>query len=594
MLGSYITIAFRTLARHKKYSIINFATLTLGLVPVILLLLYVHYEIGFDKYHEKADSIYRVVSESQRLGERFVTGVQRGALAPTMVDRLPEVVSATRLRRVGRAELQYGNKRFIERNFLYADPEIFEIFSFELLSGDPQKALAETESIVLSEEMVAKYFGEEEPLGKTLTFGARRLEVTGVLKRIPRQSHFLVDFLVPANLLGGVNLISTRAGILNSGSWTFIYFLLREDADADELEKEFPKFLEPYYSKLDLRQIRFFFQPLTDIHLYSRLHRELFPNGDIKLIYIYSSVALLILLISCISYVNLACVRSAERAREVGVRKVSGAQRSHLIKQFLGESTILTLLAVSVAIILTSLFLPYFNAFVEREIEPMTLLEGRFLLWTFCVIVLVGLCSGSYPALVLSAFKPVAVFRSKYGCAKPSRFRSTVAVIQFAFCTLFIVAALIVHQQLQFVQKKDLGYRQDQIVIVPIRERHVRTQLNVLKTELRRHPNIISVASSQYVPNRGWFARSYQKVSSNQGTVSIIFDNISVDYDFIKLFEMEIIDGRDFSRDFGTDASEALIVNETAVRSAGWKSALGQELVGYDDRKTGKVIGVVK
>ncbi len=595
MFKTYVTITLRNLSRQKKYAFINLAALTLGLVPVILILLYVQYELSFDRYHKKKDQIYRVVNETTGLfGQKFLSPMYPSPLAQTMVDKLPEVVSVTRLQDGGSRELEYGEKKFVERNLIYADREIFDIFSFEIVKGNPKTALAQPQSIVLSEAMAKKYFDDEEPMGKFLKLdGFRELRVTGVLKNVPKQSHFLVDFLVPASLMGRSN---TRAGVLDPNSWGFanffIYFLVRQDADVGQLEKKFPKFLETYSSNQHLNRARHFFQPLSDIHLYSHLSTELRPNGDINMVYLYASIAVIILLVGCISYINLATIRSTERAKEVGMRKVCGANRSQLIMQFLGESTVLTLLATIMAIYISALVLPYFNSFVESEIEMGILIKGQSLLWLFTVIALVCICSGSYPALVLSAFEPVMVLKGKFGNAKPSHFKTALVIAQCAFSMLFIIMVLVVHKQLAFFRNNDLGLKKDPIVVIRL-DGKITANLEAVKTELRRYPNILHVSSVSYLANQSYTQRRLKIPGQpDDATIDMCYSN--VDYDYLDLFEIEVMAGRKFSKDFPTAVRSSFILNETATKALGWKeSAIGREFSDGPNRK-GTIIGIIK
>ncbi len=597
MFKMYVTTTLRNLRRYKQYTLINLAALTLGLVPVIFILLYLQYELSFDRYHERADRIFRVVHDQHDLfGKKSQSPVLPSPLASLMVDKLPEVAAVTRLRgsRVREFKFTYGEKQFSEKNLVYADPSVFDIFSFELRKGNAKTALNEPQSIVVSEAIARKFFGDNDPMDKVLHLeGSPPLKVTGVLKNVSKQSHFLVDFLVPASL---VSSSATYAGKFDAGSWGFsswlIYILVREGADAVKIETKLPKLLETYSSNDVLNQSHFALQPLTDIHLHSHLSTEIGRNGDIKTVYLYGSIALIMLLIGCISYVNLATVRSSERVREIGVRKVCGARRSQLIAQFLGESIVLTLIAVVMAIVILELVLPYLNSFVERDLELSALFHGTSLVRLIVLFMLVSVCSGSYPALVLSGFSPVRVLKGRLGSTRPSHFRTTLVVAQCVFSIVFIVMALVVLKQMEYFRSQDVGYNIDRIVVVGI-DKVLRDNLEAVKVELRQYPGILQVSSVSYLANQSFTARRIQIPGGGEdATIDMCYSN--VDFDYLDLFEMKILEGRKFLRASASDVKGAYILNETAVKSLGWEgSAIGKE---FSDRpgNKGKVIGIIK
>jgi len=588
MLKSYLTIAFRNLTRRRQYTILNLTALTLGVVPVILILLFVHYELGFDQYHTKKDRVYRIIWESPGwYGQTSWMATFPGPLPSAMVRDLADVVSAIRVGPRSPGVVKYGEREFKESEIVYADPGIFNIFSFELTRGNPFKALADPNSIVISESMAEKYFGGEDPMGKALTLdGFRRLQVTGVLKNIPRQSHFLADFLVPAALRGPS---ATPAGTFDENSWGFsqwhVYFLVREGTDITALEERFPRFRENYPAFPP--DARYHFQPLDDIHLRSPQALDKGSAGSMDFIFLYSSLALVLLLISCVSYINLAVVSSAERGREVGVRKVNGASRRQLIFQFLGESVMLTFFATMLSVGLVAAILPVFNAFVEREIGIETLFGVRILQSVAGVILLVGGCAGSYPALILSGFKPANVLKGRFGGARPSRFRKALVVVQCACSLLFIVAPLIVRQQVRYGRDIDQKYGKDQILVLML-DRSLRDNLVAVKNELRSNPDVIQVSSMSYLLNKAYSGKRVQVPGAADGTtIDMAYSNI--DFDYLELFGVEVTEGRGFSPEISGDVRGAYIVNQTAARALGWEGAA----VGRQFEK-GKVIGVVK
>ena len=590
MFKNYLKIAMRNIRKHKGYSFINIAGLAIGLAAVILILLYVQFELSFDRYHEKAGRIYRVAGE--RVGSERPSSVMPAPLAPAMMAEFPEVVSATRFYDLNNVYISYGDKNFFEDKFFFTDPETFDMFSLELVKGNPRTSLSDPYSILLSESMVEKYFGNEDPMGKTIIFrGTHDFKVTGILKNMAENSHFTMNFVVPFEAIPKIN---RRYDPESWGAFSFnTYFLLRENADPDALEEKFLPLLEKYIGKDVSKEIRIFFQPLTRIHLHSNTTGEISKTADIRIIILLSSIAFLILVIACINYMNLATARSVHRSREIGVRKVIGANRSHLIKQFLGESMVLTMLALVLAIAIAVIFLPYFNSLVGRNLNLNILQNRQFLLWLFVLVGFVGLFAGSYPALTISAFKPAIILGNRFGGLKRSMIRNVLVIIQFMISIILIFATLVVKDQLDFIRNKDMGFERDRIIVVDIRNRSIRNNLDTIKNELERNPNILSVSSSYFLPNLTDMATLANWPGQLKERKQEIYLNF-IDEDFVDLYSIEIVQGRNFSRDFPSDSKGAFLLNETAVKAIGWESAPGKELTHYIGRRTGKIVGVMK
>lgn len=593
MFKNYLKIAFRNISRHKGYSFINIFGLAVGLAALVLILLYVQYEFSFDKYHKKSDQIYRIgVKWSGIVGKETDFVRTPMPLAPALKDEFPEVLSAVRLQSHAETAVSYGEKNFLEKRLFFADPDIFKIFSFPLLRGDPGTALKEPDSVILSERMAKKYFGSENPIGKVLVCdGKDPLKVTGVMKDIPSNSHFVMDFVVPFKFL--------RARTRNK-SWSWLsyltYILLRKDADPRALEGKFTASMGRHYKK-ELgtdwtAKNRLFLQPLSRIHLYSHRVGEIEANSDIKYIYIFSAIALLILVMSCINYMNLATARSARRSREVGIRKVVGAKRKQLIRQFLGESLVLTFIALIIAVFMVETLLPAFNSLIERNLSLNLQKNSTVLLGIF---VFVGLLAGSYPALAISSFKPVTVIKGKYTSGPTgSALRNFLVVIQFSISIILVVCTLVVKNQLSFIKNRDPGYTKDRIVVVNIKDKEARKKITALKTRLLQHPNILSVSSSSSLPHD---VDSLQTMSwpGKPADVKALMYGCYVDYDFIDLYGIKILKGRNFSRDFPSDKQGAYLLNESAVKSLGWETPVGKDFFGEGEEKfRGKIVGVVK
>jgi putative ABC transport system permease protein len=595
MFKNYLKIAFRNIREHKVYSFINIFGLAVGLACLILILLFMQYELSFDTYHEKADQIYRLVKEeksetSKRMYKSLLTPK---ALVPTLKEECPEIIAATRLIKTSTV-ITYGEKNFLEKRIYFAEPDLLKIFSFDLVKGDPATALKDPRSIVLTQQMSKKYFGSRDPMGKTLAVdGTYQLKVTGVLKNIPKNSHFIMDFVIPLDaylLTQELKISEWRTNIFRS------YILLREDADPRQLEGKFPAIIKKVL-KRDLNYegpvpVRLFTQSLSKIHLYSHYGGELTANSDIRYIYLFTIIAVLILMMSCINYVNLATARAARRSKEVGIRKVVGAKRVHLIKQFLGESFLLTFIAFVIAIFIVEITLPGFNSLIEKDLSFNIINNFQFALGLFVLMVIVGVLAGGYPALAISSFNPITIVGGQHSSGpKGAALRNLLVLAQFTISIILIICTLVVNNQLGFIRHRDMGYSKDNILVMPIRDKEVGNKLDVVKTELLQNPDILSVSASNTLPNDvDWgFPADWPGKAEN---IEIIFYAGFVDYDFIDLYQLKLVEGRNFSRDFPSDEKGAYILNESAVKTLGWEAPLGREF-GSKTRR-GKIVGIIK
>lgn len=587
MFKNYLLITVRNLKKNSLHSMLNIVGLAVGLAAFLLIALYVQHELSFDRHFTNADRIFRVVRE-----DRAFTPA---ALAPAAVEKFPEITVAARILRSRDTLVSYGQKHFQEEKFYWADPEFFEVFSIFFLYGDPKTVLLDPDAILLSASTAKKYFGSGDPMGKTLVVSdAHQFKVAGVFKDMPANSHMIMDVIVPYKRyfqITGNDITSWRS------NFSYTYVLLQSGTNPEELESKFAPILEkPLFIKAGMQEPYpkiYSIQPVTEIHLYSHRMQEIPGNNDIKYIILFSSVALLILFIACINYMNLATARSLRRGREVGMRKVVGAQRKQLIFQFLGESVAVTVLAMSLAIFMLLLLLPVFNSLVERQLQLDLLNNPQLGLGLVGITLLVGILSGSYPAVRISAFRPIAVLgRSFFRKGKRSSMRNILVLVQFSITIFLIICTLTVKGQLDFIKKVDMGYAREQIITIPVRDRAVRRNIDSLKTELLGHPEVIAVATSGRLPNdidtftaRDWTGR-------NQDDPIPIFYN-TADYDFVDLFAMEIVQGRNFSQDFPSDEKGVFLVNEAAVSVAGWEEPMEQELTHWKGNK-GRIIGVIK
>ncbi|MCK6559026.1 ABC transporter permease [candidate division KSB1 bacterium] len=601
MLRNYVTIALRHLLRHKGYSLINILGLAVGMASCILILLHVHDELSYDQHHERADQIYRVTREwfNSDGSSSLHLGHVAPPIGPLLKNDFPGILQMVRIKSGGSPLLRHGDKVFQEERFYFSDPNIFEVFTLPLLKGDPHNALADPDGVVLTPAMARKYFGNEEPLGRVLNIDNQAdLKVTGIMPDMPANSHFHFDFL------GSMKLLERALGedeFKNWGSNNYAtYLLFPKNYHVENFLKAVPDFIGRHHpdGKEAIPQTTLRLQRLTDIHLFSHLDSEIEANGNIVYVYIFSAIAFFLLLIACINFMNLATARSANRAKEVGLRKVMGADRRQLIRQFLGETVVMALLALLLAVVLVEMALPKFNAFAGKELALRS--QGPFFILTSLlgVTLFVGIVAGSYPAFFLSRFQPVAVLKGqKIGSAR-SRFRSVLVVLQFAISIILIVGMGIVYNQLEYCRTKNLGLNKEHIVVLPVEQgREIVRRYPHLKNQLLQHPQIVSVAASKRVPSGRLLDSSGGSVPIGDKYEPLTFRiaNVRVDHSFIDTYGIQMAAGRNFSVDFPTDSTAAFILNETAVRKIGWPSpeaAIGKPFQ-YGNRQ-GRIIGVVK
>ncbi len=595
MFKNYLITAVRNIRRNKVYSLLNIFGLAIGMAAFILIFLYVRYELSFDRWHDNAGRIYRVVQKQPgnvHLGSDRIA-VSPSPLAAALMQDYPQVVSATRINYVPVAPFSYKDKSFVESSGLWVDPYFFKVFSVELVSGNTETALNEYNSILLSESKARKFFGEENPLGKTIQFNNRYdMVVTGIFKDFPKNSHFTSDIMMPFDAQR--TLTNRNLDTWGSNSY-YTYLLLQEGADPNALEGQLTALFKRY-SKGEAWEdtAEFYMQRLTRIHLYSNINFEIAPNGNIKYIYLFSSIAFLILFIACINYVNLATARSAKRSKEVGMRKVVGAHRSQLVKQFLGESTLITFIALCLTLELVTLSLPAFNRFIERDIAFNLVENPGLLIGVLITFAFVALLAGGYPAAYISKFRPISALKSLSDKGKRSSFmRNTLVVFQFVISILLILSTVVVYSQLRFIQNREMGYNREHIVVLRPRDRNLRKQIEVFKSELRGHTDILGVSASTSLPN-SISSSSHPSWPGKPEDLDAPIYFCECDYDFVDVFDLKLASGRNFSRDFTSDANGAFLINESAVKTIGWDEPLGKQFYRWDDEPHGQIVGVLK
>ncbi len=587
MFKNYFLVTLRNLKKNKTYSLLNIIGLAVGMTVFILIAVYVQYELSFDKHFDNADRIYRVVRD----GRAFTPA----ALGSALRGDLPEVESVARFMQRSNTLVSLEQNNFLEDEFYWADREMFEVFSIPFLSGDPKTALNDPFAIVLSQSTAIKYFGRTDPMGKTLTVGENlEFTVSGVFKNIPDNSHFIIDVVVPY-----ATFFQTTNNDINgwSSNFSYTYFLLREGASPQVLEHKISSLItDPIFKAEGFDEPypkMYFVQPITEIHLHSHRMQEIRVNNDIKFIILFSSIAVLILLIACINYMNLATARSLHRGREVGMRKVVGAQKGQLITQFLGESVAVAFMAMIFSIMMVLLVLPFFNNLVERQLNFNLFQNPKIFLGLVFVTVFVGLVAGSYPAMKMSGFKPISVLSGAFTRSqKGSSLRNVLVLVQFSITTILIICTIAVQGQLKFIKNVDMGYEKEQIITFQARGSSVRQNIQSIKAELLQSSYITAVTTSGSLPNNIDTFTSRDWTGRNPDVPIPIFYN-TADYDFIDLFGLEIVQGRNFSRDFTSDETGAFLVNETAVKVAEWESPVGRKLTHWTGA-TGNIVGVLK
>jgi len=585
MLKNYLKTAFRNILRHKGFSLINLSGLAIGMACCVILFLYIQSELSYDRFHEKADRIFRVVSQSERDGQPDRFAKTPAPLATALLNDFPEVEKAVRMSR-NSFHVFYDEKRFNEQVF-FADQELFDIFSFPLKFGDPESALADPYSLIISEKTAEKYFGKEDPIGEIIRLGDwQDFKITGVLANIPENSHLRFDFL--GRFADYARRHFDQWGIGNY----YTYILVSEGFSIDAFNEKIPDFVEKYRGR-DSRYVykqRYDLQAITRIHLHSKLRGEVSPNSDIRHIAIFSLVAFFILLIACFNYMNLSTARGSIRSREVGLRKVIGATKSQLINQFMGEMFVLSFISLVLSLLLIELIMPIFNDLAGKQLEADYFHNPVLIAFFAGIMIAVGLISGSYPALFLSRFQPSRVIKGVLGDKKNALLRRILVISQFAISITFIIATALIFYQLEFMKTKKLGFDKEHVLMIPLHDKEVLQKIETVKQEFLADPNVISASASSFFPGEKIWYQNYWFEGAEEMNAPMIHW-IAADHDFIDTYQIEILQGRNFSKEFSSDSQNAYILNEAAVKEIGWSEPLGMQ---FEIIERGPVIGVVK
>ncbi len=593
MFKSYLSVTLRNIRRQRGYSLINIAGLAVGMACCMLILLWVQDELSFDRYHENSDRICRITYAEEIGGAYDHYAMAPFISAPTFTAELPEVVTYTRYVQ-GTGLIAYGEKNFNETGIAYVDSAFFKLFSYPFIAGDPKTALKAPGSIVLTERMADKVFGKENPVGKALNLNNRMdLQVTGVIANVPSNSHFTFHYLISMSTIQKL-----RPDLFNN--WFIImgwsYLLLEKGGDPTEVEKKFVEVVETHAGQDAQRygtKQAFKLQKLTDIHLRSRLQAEIRGNGDMDYVTIFSVIALFILIVACINYMNLSTARSTKRGREVGMRKVLGAYKARLISQFLSESIIMSFLGLGFALVLVSISLPLFNNLTGKTLT-LQLLENRLLIIGFLgFMVFTGLAAGSYPAFFLSSFHPVNVLKGHSSSASSrSTFRNGLVVFQFAISVILIAGTFVILSQLNFMKNQSLGFDKDQVLVVRVRGRGIRQQFDVFKKELLKNPSIQSAVYSDGIPGSVHSVLTVNQEEMDESE-SHTMEVISADFGFVDTYGIEISHGRDFSVRVTTDTLGGFLINETAAKKLGWNEDAVGKKIGFSMQDMRPIVGIV-
>jgi len=576
MFKNYIIIAFRNFIRQKLFSLINVLGLAIGIACFILIMLWVTDELSYDKFNENYDEIYRPISYHRMDGPHFFSA-SPNAMGPELKKQYPEIIEYARYSMDG-GIVKYGEKVFNEPSLIYGDPSLFKIFTFPIIKGNPNTCFEDVYSIAISERAADKYFGKVNPIGELLTVDNEdEFVVSAVFETIPHNSSVQFDFLIP---FGYLDKIGFYQGSWEDFSWQ-TYIQVTPKADIKNLKAKIKNIL---LDKMDEEEIYVMLQPLSELHLYKRSGEK----GGIIYVYTFTAIALFILFLACINFMNLATARSIRRAREIGLRKTIGAQRRQIVFQFLGESILLSFIALIVAMMLVEVLRPGFNILTGKELV-IDYFDPEFVLFSIVTTIFTGVLAGLYPALYISAFKPIKVLRFNL-LLKSSGYniRRILVVFQFTITMILIIGSITIFRQLNFMLNKDLGIDTENIVFINM-DKQLRSKFGIFKHELLQNPNVISLTQTLQMPTFNRFSTSVDWVGRQQDQQ--VNMNVSIaDFDYIKTFGLDIVEGRDFSLEYALD-SNSFIINQKAAELMQMENPIGQKLILGD---TGTIIGVLK
>jgi ABC-type antimicrobial peptide transport system permease subunit len=579
MFGNYFKISVRNIRKHKGFSAINVLGLSIGMACCLLILLFLLDDLSYDKFHKNSDNLYQIITESNIEGKIRKTPNAPAPLAQTIRNQIPEVINTARMAYVGGPVFMYNEKSYYENSVCFADPSLFEMFDFPFVKGDPETALSNPLSAVIDETTAGKYFGVKNPVGEVLRYNNETdLVVTGVIKDVPYNSTIRFNIVLPFEY----NI--PRQNITNWKVHSYkTYLLLRDYTSCDEVDRMLTDIAYNYSEK----HYTYMLQKMSDTHLYS-----LDGSGFIEFYYVFFPFSFLVLLIGCINFINLSTARSGARSLEIGLRKVVGANRKDIILQCLGESSLLACLAFILAIIFVIIAIPHLNNWSAKELTLDFTRNPALLIGFIVITVITGLLSGSYPAFYLSSFQPVKVLKGVFNTGtKKIRFRRIMVVTQFAFAVIFIICAYILNEQFRYMINKNPGFNKNNMILLPVNNDIV-NKYEILRDEILRNPEIVNVSAGSTYP-AGSLVSTQEQIEweEKDPALDVRMCYISVDQNFINTYEMEIIQGRNFSIDYSADTTN-YILNEAAVRVMGIESPIGKYFSFYG--RPGTIIGIVK
>ncbi|MBA3648523.1 MAG: ABC transporter permease [Chitinophagales bacterium] len=608
MIRNYLKVALRNLRKNKGFSLINIIGLSVGLATCILILLFVQDELNYDRYNKNAGRVYRTDADIQFGGAHFILAVSPPQLSSVMLKEYPQVEAAVRFRDYGGFLVRKGNENIQENRVIYADSSLFSVFTLPMIAGNANNALSDPKSIVVTRDIAMKYFNRTDVVGQNFTINdTGNYKITGVIENVPRQSHFNYDFFVSLSQSPEAKQDNWLSNNFNT------YVLLKPGVDGKKFESHLDEIVNKYVfpqaqqmlnvSKENMLKsgthVYYSLTPLTQIHLHSNKVAELSANSDIRYVYIFSIIAVLILIIACVNFMNLSTARSVNRAKEVGIRKVAGSLRSNLIFQFLTESTLISFFSLLLALVIVLLLLPYFNQLSGKEISIGSVSISRVVPLLLALVLIVGLLAGSYPAFFLSRFKPIEVLKGKFSSGfKGSWLRSSLVVFQFATSIILIVGTIVIYNQLNYIRNKNLGYNREQVLVIqncyPLGK-----QAKTFEAELLKLAGVQRATLTGYLPTGSYRSDSplFEDPTLDQHK-SVSMQNWLVDENYIPTLGMQMVKGRNFSSQFATD-SDAIIINESAAKLLSFKDPINQKLYLLKNLQTKAVsayniIGVVK
>lgn len=606
MLKNFYLTAVRNMLKHKSYFLINICGLAIGIASFIFIALYIINELSYDKFHSQSENIHRVHVKGQMMGQTMDMAVTATPMAQALISEYPEVSKVTRVKESGAWFIGRDNKKFNEDGVLFADSSFFDVFDFKFISGNKSTALIHPRSVVLTASYAKKYFGDEDPLGQKLTVEQDSIfyTVTGVMEDVPDHSHIQFDMM---------GSMSTYPHWLNNQQWVshnnYTYVVLHENADISALEDKLQALVYKYVgpqveqylgTTMDAwesagNSFGYYLMPLESIYLYSNVDDELEANSDISYIYIYSLIAIILLFIAIINFVNLATAQSSSRAKEVGIRKVVGSSKQRLIAQFIFESIVISSFATLLAGLLVFFLTPAFTQLIGKEIAYQLTSSLWSVLWLGSLAILIGVLAGFYPAFVLAAYQPVHVLKGTMSAgAKAGWMRNLLVVIQFTAAIIIIIGTVVVYNQIDFMLNKNLGFNKEQILIIR-RSDVLRNNLETFKNDLLQNPNIKEVANAMSLPGKDRYNNNAHMTEENPDSPYLLYEN-HVSFGYAELMNLELVEGRFFSKDHPSDSS-GVVINESAVKTIGYTDPIGKKFLNPDNDGPGTpmtIIGVVK